>query len=275
MIRRFFGKIVNLRKTLEPRLLKIEKRLRFVISTLVLSSVILISTFFFFDKAWLFIPLFIILSFLATYFSILEGIEKIEWFTLFIMPVLFTVSFYLFYFLFPVRWLTRLPFVTIYAISIYAILLSSNIFNVGVEKSLQLYRAAFSVNYFFHSFIMFLASNILFSLRGNFLINGVGAAIVVFPLSFQLFWTLKLKLELDKELLQFSLFTSFILGQIAIMGSFIPFLPSIIALVLTASYYSTTGFIMAHLEDRLFKQTVREYLFVIGFVLVIALLTLD
>ena len=66
---------------------------------------------------------------------------------LFLLPILLSVAMYLFYFLFPVRWLTRIPFVLVYGISMYAVLLSSNIFNVGVEKNLQLFLA-FSLSHF-------------------------------------------------------------------------------------------------------------------------------
>ncbi len=113
------------------RCIKIDKNVRFLISTFVLGLVMLISTMFFFDKAPIFIVLLAVLSYFLTLFSLLEQIEKIEWFMLFLIPVLFTISFYLFFFLFPVRWLTRVPFVIFYTVSIYALLRSSNIFNVG------------------------------------------------------------------------------------------------------------------------------------------------
>ncbi len=108
----------------------IEKRIRFVVSTVSLTLLILLSTFFFFDKAIIFIPILIAASYGACFFSIYEGIEKLEWYMLFVIPVLLSVAMYLFYFLFPVRWLTRIPFITIYSITMYATLLSSNIFNV-------------------------------------------------------------------------------------------------------------------------------------------------
>ncbi len=144
-------------KKVLKKFLKIEKRVRLVTASLVLSALMLLTTFFFFDKALIFIPLLIIASYFFTFFAIIEGIEKIEWFTLFVIPVILTLSFYLFYFLFPVRWLTRIPFIILYGISIYANLLASNIFNVKMEKSLQLYRAAFSVNFFFSDHNYFFA----------------------------------------------------------------------------------------------------------------------
>ena len=150
-------------KIFNKRALKISKRFRFVISAMIMSVIMLISTTFYFDKALFFIPILITFSYFLTYFSLLEGIEKLEWFTLFFMEVFVSVAFYLVFFLLPSRWVTRLPFVTFYAISLYAMLLCSNIFNVGVEKSLQLYRAAFSVNFFYQSIILFLTLNAVFS----------------------------------------------------------------------------------------------------------------
>ena len=138
---------------LRKKILQIDKRLRFVIGSLFLTGIMLVATFFFFDKAFIFLPLLALASYLVVYFALVEDIEKIEWIMLFFMPIVISIAFYIFYFLFPIRWLTRIPFLTVYAIFIYASLLCSNIFNVGVEKSLQLYRAAYSVNILFLSLI--------------------------------------------------------------------------------------------------------------------------
>lgn len=279
MFKKFWGLITKpVRKLAKnpPRwAYKIEKRYRFVISVIISTTLMLFSTFFFFDWAWVFVPLFIIIVSLLVFYSILEGVEKLEWLMLFLMPVLFTVSFYLFYFLFPVRWLTRIPFAAVYATSLYALLLTSNIFNVGVEKNLQLYRAAFSVNYFFQSFVAFLIFNILFSLRQNFLVNGLGAGIITFPLALQFLWTIKLDLVLEKQVLANSAFIALLMFELAIILSFIPLRTSISALLLSACYYSFIGLTTAYMDNRLFKNTIREYLFVLGFVLVITFLTLN
>lgn len=265
----------NLRRKADAIFIKIERRLRFVIGALASGALLLFSTFFFFDKAVFFIPLFILVTYFLVYFAVLEGVDKSEWLMLFLTPVIFSVAFYLFYFLFPVRWLTRLPFIAIYTVLIYAILLTSNIFNVGVEKSLQLYRAAFSVNYFFHAIIVFLIANILFAVRLNFLLNALVIGASVFPLALQLYWTIKLNLELERDLFLYAGFTATVLAQIALVLSFVPFRPAIMALVVTASYYSVGGLVTALIDTRLFKQTIREYLIVLGVVTVIAFLTLN
>jgi hypothetical protein len=270
--------MINLKSIInsfKKKAIKIEKRLRFVISALVLTLTMLISTFFSFDKAYIFIPVFIVLTYFFTFFSVLEDIEKIEWFSLFFMPILLTLSFYLFYFLFPVRWLTRLPFMVLYAISAYALMLCANIFNVGVEKSLQLYRAAFSVNFFFQSLVGFFLFNVIFSFRLNFFFNGLLIALIIFLLAYHLYWSIRLRLGIEKENVLYAGLTAFLLFELAVVCSFVPLKPMIFSLFIISSYYSLAGLIYNHLDQRLFSQTVREYLFVWFFVLTVTLLSIN
>jgi len=265
----------SLRQFFEKKAIKIDKRIRLVISVLVLGLLMLFSTFFNFDKAIFFIPIFIINTYLFSYFSLLEGIKKFSWFGLFLMPVLITLFFYLFYFLFPGRWLTRIPFIFIYEVSIYAVLLCSNIFNVGVEKNLQLYRAAFSINFFYQAVVSFLFYNVLFSFKYNFLINMIGAGISAFLLSLQLFWSIRLDRHLNKVVLFYSFFTALIMMEAGLIVSFTPARTAVYALFLTATYYSLTGIIHHHIDEKLFTETIREYLGVLIFVLIITLLSLS
>ena len=262
-------------KTINKKIAKIDRRYRFGISAVILTSLMAFSTSFYFNKALIFIPLFIIVAYALTYFSILEDIEKIEWFSLFFMPVLLSIAFYLFYFLFPGRWLTRLPFVVFYAVSIYAMLLSSNIFNVGVEKSLQLYRAAFSVNFLYHTVIVFLIFSLILSLKFIFIFNFVLSAILIFLMGIHLFWTIRLKPFIERESIMYAVFLSLILSEIVIVLSFVPLNVSIFALFIAASYYSLAGLIYTFLDQRLFKETIREYLFVWGFVFLIMVLSFN
>lgn len=254
---------------------KIEKRTRFIISTVVLTLLLLVSTFFFFDRAWLFIPIFIVAAYVCTYFSIYEGISHIEWFTLFLMPILVTISFYFFYFLFPTRWITRIPFIIFYSISVYAMFLVSNIFNVGVEKSLQLYRAAFSVNYFYQSLMVFLFASLILSLKLNFFLGGLLFFVLGTVMATHLFWSIKLEMHWERHVVCLGLLVGFILFQVGILASFIPLQSSIMALLLSSVYYSVGGLVYLHLDERLFKETVREYLFVLIFVLGIVILTIN
>ncbi len=95
-----FTKFFQILLMLKKKFLKIEKRLRFVISSVIISIIFLLSTFFFFDKAIFFIPLLVFASYFLTYFSILEDIKKIEWLTLFLPQILFVIGLYFFIFFF-------------------------------------------------------------------------------------------------------------------------------------------------------------------------------
>ena len=267
--------IKALRQFFEKKASKIDKRLRLVISVLVLGLLMLVSTFFNFDKVFFFLPIFMIATYFLSYFSLLEGIKKIGWFGLFLMPELITLFFYLFYFLFPGRWLTRLPFIFIYEVSVYAVLLCANIFNVGVEKNLQLYRAAFSINFFYQALVSFLFYNVLFSFKYNFFINIIGAGISSFLLSLQLFWSIKLNRYLEKDVLIYSLFMALLMSEIGLLISFVPLRIPVYALFLTATYYSLTGIICHYIDQKLFKETIREYVSVWIFVMIITLLSLS
>jgi hypothetical protein len=254
---------------------KIDKRYRLVISVLIMVAIMLTATFFSLDKAIYFLPVMALVSYFLAFFCILEEIEHVGWFGFFFMPVVATIFLYLEYFLLPGRWLTRLPFIIIYGISIYAILLTSNIFNVGVEKSLQLYRAAFSVNYFYQAFIVFIAFNFLLSLQLNPFINMICVGIITFFFSFHLLWTIRLKKYIEPEVLKFAFLIGLILGQIGLILSFIPLKPTSSSLFLASSYYSLLGIIYHFLDSRLFKETIREYIFVWIFVLGITLLSIN
>ena len=254
----------------------IPKRIRIVISVFIMTILVLLATLF--DLSywwWAFLPVLVIFSYLLTYLSVFEGVNKVEWFTLFVMPVIFTLAFYLFFTLLPARWLTRLPYLVFYAFAFYAILLTSNIFNVGVEKSLQLYRAAFSVNFLFQTLIIFLIAQVTVSFKQNFLINSVLLLVGSTPVAAQLFWTLDPIHEFKREIMNYGLLVGFLIMQLAIILSFVPLRPSIAALIITATYYSLAGILYHYIDHRLFKNVIREYIFVVIFVIIIALLTLQ
>jgi len=269
------GFLKNFRKNIQKRALKIDKRIRLVIAVLILGSILLFSTFYYFDKAVIFLPVIAVSVFILTYFSLAEGINKMGRFGLFLMPEAISVSFYLFYFLFPGRWLTRIPFIFLYEVSIYAVLLCSNIFNVGVEKSLGLYRAAFSINYFYQTVVSFIFFNLLFATKSSFIVNALGTGIAGFLLGMHVFWTIRLKKHLEREVLLYSLFVAVVMFELGLLISFLPLPTALYSLFLTSSYYCLSGLVYSHMDQRLFKETIREYVTVFSFVLIITLLSLN
>lgn len=252
----------------------IGKRQRFIISTLLLTILYAVSTLFSFEEIYFFVPLIVLAVYICTAFSILEGLSKHEWLMLFIHPVYFAVVWYLFYFFVPQRWLTRLPFLVLYFVSTYAILLSQNIFNVGVSKSLQLFRAAFSVNYLFLTIGAFLSTSLIISLRLNFLFNGLLVFAAMYPLVLHMLWSVEPKDYISRQVLSYAFIISAVIGEAGLILSFMPTNQSIFALVLTCLFYSLTGTFQIYLQNALFKERIREFIFVAIFALSALFLTI-
>lgn len=261
-----------MKKKLSALLGRIGKRQRFIISSFSLTGVLLLSTFFSFQEIYLFVPLIFVAVYAATYFSILEDITEHEWVMLFLHPVYLSIVFYLFYFFLPQRWLTRLPFIVIYTIAIYAVMLSQNIFNVGVSKSLQLFRAAYSVNFLFLTISAFLAYSLIISLRMYFFFNFALIFIATVPLAVHLLWSVEPASKLSKNLLRQSILISLLIAEAGMLLSFIPVNQSIYALILTSVYYGLCGLFQVYLQGSFFKERIREFVFVFIFTLIIFIL---
>jgi hypothetical protein len=262
-------------KKLKKLIFLVPKRIRIVLSTLVMVFLSVFSTFFvFIDSWWYFIPIIILISGATTYFAIFEGVDGVEWYMLFIVPIFFALALYFSYSLFPARWLTRLPFIILFSLGYYAVLLTMNIFNVGVTKSIQLYRAAFSINYIAQTFIIFLTALAVLSFRFPYVVNGMIIGLTSFMLSLQLFWSVNLEKKINKNLILYSLVLAIISSQLTILITFVPLTFNISALILTGYYYSVTGILYHALSERLFKNIVREYIFVMIFIFIITIFTL-
>ena len=203
----------NINNLLISILGRIEKRRRFIIATSLATLLLLVSTFFSLEEAAFFLAILIIATYIMTFFAILEGISRHEWLLLFLPPVYFTVALSLFYFFLPQRWLTRLPFVVFYAISIYALMLSQNIFNVGVTKSLQLFRAASSVNFLYLTLSSFLSYSLIFSFRLDFALNFLFVILATFPLALHLLWAINPNDRLDPLVRRYAIVVSLIISE--------------------------------------------------------------
>ena len=96
-----------------------------------------------------------------------------------------------------------------------------------------------------------------------------------FLLSLHLFWTIKLDKRLNREIVNYALFVAILLAELALFVSFIPLRSTIAALFLTASYYSLGGVVYSFIDQKLFRETIREYAFVWIFVLAITILSIS
>lgn len=243
---------------------QIPKRFRIVLATGISLLTVLSSTFFGVGETWyIFIPLIAVVVYTVTFLAIYEGVKGIEWYMLMIVPVCLAIALYLFYALFPVRWLTRIPFLAVFGLLMYATLLASNILNVGVEKSIQLYRAAFSITYLVQALIIFLLSIVIFSLRLPIIVTVLILALSVLLLGIQLMWAVHLEPQFDPFIFKMGVFLAGAIAQVVLLSVLMPVGTNIRALLITSTYFTLSGLLYHYRDERLFPNVIREYIFVI------------
>ena len=238
------------------------KRKRFLITSLILSSGFV--SFQFLENQYKFyaIALLAVMTSVFFYFSLKEGLDKNMTLLTLILPTFFTVGVGIFWFLLPVNFLTRLPVIVFYAVGIYVLCLTMNIFTVATIRTIALLRAARGVSFVLSLLTSFLIFDAFMSLKiqAYYLVPLI--FISTFPIFFQGFWTSSLDRKFERNILNISFYSSLIVGEMAAMLYFWPVTVVVGSLCLTVVVYMLLGLGQAKIETRLFYQTVREYLLV-------------
>lgn len=252
--------------------LSLDKRQRFAVQTIILTGGLVITQFGLSDHRFFLVGILTILSYFLTAWSLSEDITGQEWFLLFILPVLFTFSVSLFYFLLPPRMISRFLVTGIFAICTYAILLVENIYNVAVNRSIQLTRAAQSIGLLLTLVVIFLSSNVAYSLRLSFWQNALILTPISFVLAVQSIWSVTLEEKLSKNLVLYAGIIAVSIGELSMVLSFWPIVNAAYSLFLTSLYYSLLGIVQHYFLGRLFRNTVKEYFSVFLFTFLLTFL---
>ena len=194
--------------------------------------------------------------------SLREGLAVDMTLLTLLLPFLFTLSVGLFWFLLPSNIFTRIPIVIVYGFGIYALCLTMNIYTVAAIRTIALLRAARGVGFVLTLLTFFLVFDTIFSLRTSLFLTSAFSIIISFPLFFQGFWTAILEKNFSSDIVRISLVASLIVGEIAISLFFWPVSVPVGSIFMTVAAYMLLGLGQAKLEERLFAQTIREYLFV-------------
>ncbi len=253
--------------------ISISKRQVFVCMTLILTAGLVVTQFTQETPGLGLVVGLSVGTYIVAAIALREDLRGVEFITLLTLPTLFTAAVSLFYFLLPQRLLTRLPIAALFAIGMYAILLTENIYNVAVERTIQLLRAAQSVGFVITLITAFFLFDALFSFRGNALINMGFAFLISFSLTLQSLWSMELNSRLSKEVLIGSGVVGWLLAQAALVLSFWPIGTTMEALFLTTIFYTFTGMAQQYLVGRLFAQTQKEFLAVLCIVFVLVVFT--
>ncbi len=214
-----------------------------------------------------------VIAYVLSAFVLRYDLSGWEYLTLLTLPAFYTGALYLFYLLLPTRWLTRLPIAILYAIGMYAILLTENIYNVAAERNIQLLRAAHSVGFLLTLITLFFLMDTLVSLHLPFYLNIVLTAVIVFPLTLQAFWSMELAPMVSSAVWLSSLVVTDILTGLVVIFSFWPIGTTIEALFLTTAFYTLVGMTQQQIIGRLFSKTAREFSAVLIIVFLLVIIT--
>lgn len=201
-----------------------------------------------------------ILAGILSLWALREGLNLTKAIILLILPIFFTVAVASFYFLLPVRWLTRLPVATFFGLTFYLLLLSQNVFNVAAIRTIPLYRAASTATFLFTLLSGFFIFNVIYAFKLLFLWNGILVFAVSFPLILQVLWSIEMEDRVILSVIVQSLILALILGELSLAFSFWPMATAIWSLSLSSSMYVLVGITTQVLRGRLDKRMVWEYL---------------
>ncbi len=192
--------------------------------------------------------------------SLWEGIGLNMTLLTLVLPTVFTLGVGTFWFLLPANIYTLIPIVIFYGIGIYVLCLTMNIYTVAAIRTIALLRAAMGVGFVLTLITSFLTFDALLSLRSPIFILIPLVFIISLPLYLQGFWAMLLEKEFSKDLLILSVVASLVTAEMAAALYVWPVTVVVGSLFLTVTFYMLLGLGQAHLDDRLFPATVREYL---------------
>lgn len=123
------------------------KRIRFLISSAILTLGFVGMQFLDNQLRFVAIAFLTILTSIFSFWSFYEGLGKNMTLLSLVLPTMFTLGVGVFWFLLPVNIFTRIPSVLFYAVGIYVLLSTMNIYTVSASKTIALLRAARGVGF--------------------------------------------------------------------------------------------------------------------------------
>ncbi len=241
-------------------MLNISKRLRFLTSSfLLLLGFVSIQ---FIDEKFKFlgISVLVLLTGLFSIWSFFEGLGKNMTLTSLILPMFYTLGVGIFWFLLPSNIYTRIPIIIFFAVGVYVLFSTMNIYTVSSSKTIALLRAARGVGFVLTLVTAFLLFDAILSIRQNMVILSVLVFITSFMLFLQGFWSIDLEKNINPTIGSMSLSSAIIITELALLIFFWPVTVVVGSLFLTSGVYLLLGLGQTKLEDRLFPSAIREYL---------------
>lgn len=251
------------------------KRQEFVLATILLTVGLFLTELVPAELRFLMVFALSVFAFCVSAIVLRDDLGGVEWFTLLSLPALFTCGVTLFYFLLPARWISRVPVASLYAIGMYALFLTENIYNVNSasNRAIALVRAAHSVGFILTIVSYYFILQATFAFRFPVLILSLIVFAISFVLALQALWAIEFHSGISRRVYEISFGVAVTLSMFAWTFSFWPVKLTQTVLFLSTVFYSSVGLGQQYLVERLYKKTALEFFIVTTIVLGIILLS--
>jgi len=254
-------KVNTPRKERRTTLIHITKRQKFIITVLILSFAFFFSERIFGQSGIVFSIALTLLTELFFLWALLRDIDETKSYQVFVLPFFYSLSFGLFYFLTPHRFITNIVVALLFAVGMYSLLLSQNIFIVASVRTIALLTGARIVSFVLTLISFFFLINVVFSLHFSAIPTSMITFLITIFLLYHTLWTYTLEKSLTSQLIWVSVLSLGIF-EISLLLWFWPSTPTVIALFLTGLFYIVAGLSHVWLDRRLFRNVLWEYVWV-------------
>jgi hypothetical protein len=237
------------------------KRQRFILAVVILSLGLFVSEYILGKSAISIVFILALLTIVFLFLTLRDDLKDNFSPQIFILPFFYSLAVGLFYLLVPARMITRVGITSLYALGLYSLFLSENIFTVSSIRTIALLSGARTVSLVLTLLSFFFLSNVVFSFHINILITLLLIFVYSFLIVLQSIWTYTLEKNPLSEIF-WVLSLTFCLVEIALFLWFRQGSPTVLALFLTAIFYVLIGLTQAWFEKRLFRGVILEYFWV-------------
>jgi hypothetical protein len=237
------------------------KRQRFILAVIILSLGLFVSEYILGKSAISIVFVLSLLTVGSLFITLREDLKDNFSPQVFILPFFYSLAVGLFYLLVPARMFTRIGITSLYALGLYSLFLTENIFTVSSIRTIALLSGARTVSLVLALLSFFFLSNVVFSFHINVFITLLLIFIYSFLLVLQSVWTYTLEKNPLAEIF-WVLSLTFCLVEVAVFLWFRQGSPTVLALFLTAIFYVLIGLTQAWFEKRLFRSVILEYFWV-------------
>lgn len=246
----------------------LSKRRKFVLISIILSVGLWIIQNLTVEQRYLAMLGLATTSYGLTAWALHKDLRGWTWVIDMILPTIFPTMVAFFYFLLPQAAMTRWVVLGMFAVAMYGLLLTTNIFAVAAIRTIQLLRAARAVGFLLSILTSALFYHVVFSLHLPLPVVAGLVLLVSFPILLQGIWAYTLA-EKPKSEVGYAAVGSVVIAEFALAVSFWVVDPALSAILLSMVMYEVMGLFQHEVEGRLFERTVQEFIGFAGIVFVV------